>query len=395
MKDMLEDLFEQIKVSAKCVVEEVCKIRPGERVLIITNRVVEQPFIGWKGCVFSFDVAQAEFISQALYDACEAVGAKVSMVTQPAKSSMDAADESVIAALKTEPDVCFSISPNKLGKDVAAISNPYKDEEGNSFDHIFDYLIYGKKTMRSAWTPGITLDMFARTVGIDYQQLQQRCKTLCDLYQDVVSVEIKAPAGTDLVIPVAGRKPFSDDGDFSQPGTGGNVPAGEVFISPVVGNGKDAGCRGRIVYDGSMSVNAGCVAIKTPIVVDVVGGFITNISGGEEAQKLLKTITQAEEEALAMGKDGRLSVEDAQLYCRNARNIGELGIGLNPAASITGNMLEDEKAFRTCHIAIGENYDNDAHALIHLDGVIKNPTIDFVYTDGSRRRVLEEGILTF
>ena len=96
-----------------------------------------------------------------------------------------------------------------------------------------------------------------------------------------------------------------------------------------------------------------------------------------------------------MGKDGRLSTEDAQLYCRNARNIGELGIGLNPTATITGNMLEDEKAFRTCHIAIGENYDNDAHALIHLDGVIRNPIIDFVYTDGSRRRILEDGVLTF
>ncbi len=298
MEDVREDLFEQIKISAKCVVEEVCKIRSDERVLIITNRVVEQPTIGWKNQVISFDVAQAEFISQALYDACEAVGAKVSMVTQPAKSSMDAADESVIAALKTEPDVCFSISHNKLGKDVAAISNPYKDEEGNSFDHIFDYLLYGKKTLRSAWTPGITLDMFARTVGIDYQQLQQRCKTLCNLYQDVVSVEIKATAGTDLVIPVAGRKPFSDDGDFSQPGTGGNVPAGEVFISPVVGDGKDTGCCGRIVYDGSMSVNAGCVAIKTPIVVDVAGGFITNISGGDEAQSSRKRLQRLKKKPL-------------------------------------------------------------------------------------------------
>ena len=395
MEDVREELFEQIRSSARQVVQEVCKIRSGERVLIITNRVVERPSVSWKNQSFSFDVAQAEFISQALYDACEAAGAKVSMVTQPAKSSMDAADESVIAALKTEPDVCFSISHNKLGKDVAAISNPYKDDGGNSYDHIFDYLLYGKKTMRSAWTPGITLDMFARTVGIDYQQLQQRCKILCDLYQNVATVAIKAPAGTDLVIPVAGRKPFSDDGDFSQPGTGGNVPAGEVFISPVVGDGKEQGCRGRIAFDGSMSVNAGCVAIETPIVVDVVGGFITSISGGEEAQKLRDTITKAEEEALAMGRDGRLSAEDAQLYCRNARNIGELGIGLNPTATITGNMLEDEKAFRTCHIAIGENYDNDAHALIHLDGVIRNPTIDFVYTDGSRRRVLEAGVLAF
>ena len=38
-------------------------------------------------------------------------------------------------------------------------------------------------------------------------------------------------------------------------------------------------------------------------------------------------------------------------------------------------MLEDEKVFKTCHIAIGSNYDDDAKALIHLDGLVKNPTI--------------------
>ena len=63
---------------------------------------------------------------------------------------------------------------------------------------------------------------------------------------------------------------------------------------------------------------------------------------------------------------------------KNARNIGELGIGLNPAASINGNMLEDEKAFHTCHFAIGQNYDNDAPSLIHLDGVVRNPTIELI-----------------
>lgn len=391
----MDELTERITNSARKVVQDVCRIQPGERVLIITNRVVEEAAIRWGAFEFCAGIAQTELISQALYDACLESGAQVSMVVQPEKSSMDAADQSVVAALKTEPDVCFSISHNKLGKDAAAISSPYRDREGNSYDHIFDYLLHGKKTMRSAWTPGITVDMFARTVDIDYGQLQERCRQLCDLYRGVETVEIHAPAGTDLVIPVAGRKPLVDDGDFSTAGTGGNIPAGEVFISPVVGDGKENGCAGRIVFDGSMSVNAGCVAIKTPIVAEVSGGFVTSISGGSEAQQLLDTITRAEEKALAMGKDGRLSPEDARLYCRNARNIGELGIGLNPAATVTGNMLEDEKAFRTCHIAIGENYDNDAHALIHLDGVIKNPTIDFVYADGRRRRVLEDGVLAF
>ena len=61
-------------------------------------------------------------------------------------------------------------------------------------------------------------------------------------------------------------------------------------------------------------------------------------------------------------------------------------IGLNPQAKIVGNMLCDEKVYRTCHIAIGANYDDDAKALIHLDGLIKNPTIT-AWT-GNRKRVL-------
>ena len=66
---------------------------------------------------------------------------------------------------------------------------------------------------------------------------------------------------------------------------------------------------------------------------------------------------------------------------------------MNPAANITGNMLEDEKAFHTCHFAIGENYDNDAPSLIHLDGVVREPTITVIYNDGTSRTILQDGSL--
>ena len=56
-------------------------------------------------------------------------------------------------------------------------------------------------------------------------------------------------------------------------------------------------------------------------------------------------------------------------------------------------MLEDEKAFRTCHFAIGQNYDGDAPSLIHLDGVVRNPTIVITYKDGSTFTALENGEL--
>lgn len=42
-----------------------------------------------------------------------------------------------------------------------------------------------------------------------------------------------------------------------------------------------------------------------------------------------------------------------------ARIIGELGIGLNPGAKLSGILLEDEKALKTVHIAFGNNENMD------------------------------------
>ena len=97
--------------------------------------------------------------------------------------------------------------------------------------------------------------------------------------------------------------------------------------------------------------------------------------------------------SLVLEKEKKLPQGAGAVYKKNARNIGELGIGLNPAARITGNMLEDEKAFHTCHFAIGENYDNDAPSLIHLDGVVRDPTIIVRYADGTEKTILENGSL--
>ena len=107
----------------------------------------------------------------------------------------------------------------------------------------------------------------------------------------------------------------------------------------------------------------------------------------------MHTISDAEKRAENYEKEGKLPAGKGVVYKRNSRNIGELGIGLNPQATITGNMLEDEKAFRTCHFAIGENYDNDAPSLIHLDGVVRYPTIVLKYSDGTEKTILLNGEL--
>jgi aminopeptidase len=398
---------------AQTIISDVCRVKRDERVLIIAN-------------------PETNVIAQDLFEAVRDAGAQPVLVFQPAKKAFDNAAPEVLASIASKPDVCFSISAVKLGKDPNGTAHPYQDDKGSEYDHIFDYLLYGKKTMRAAWTPGITQSMYERTVQIDYTELAGRCKTLERLYENAVSVHVTAPGGTDIVVPVKGRKALTDNGDFSQPGTGGNIPSGEVFISPVVGTGGSRGtsaasgnmldklkrravknsvfletgadsefqplsegAEGTIVFDGSMTFGDGDALLEKPITVHVSAGFVTEISGGEEAQRLKKTILSAETEAVVMEKEGRLPEGMGCVYCRNARNIGELGIGLNPAAVITGNMLEDEKAFRTCHFAIGENYDNDAPALIHLDGVVRNPTIIITYEDNTTKIILLNGDIQF
>ncbi len=365
----------QEKSAAQTVIEEVLAVKKNERALIIAN-------------------PETTVIAQDLFTALLEVNAKPVLVFQTKKSSLDNAEDAVIGALQTEPDVVLSISECKLGKDAAAVAKPYQSNDGTSYDHIFDYLLDGKKTIRAVWTPGLTQDMFERTVKIDYKLLAERCKKICERYVNAVSVHVTSPNGTDVKVPVAGRKALVDNGDFTQPGSGGNVPAGEVFISPVVGNGKTSeGTEGTIVFDGSMTFADGDALLKTPIKVKVVHGFVTDITGGEEARRLLIDIIAAEKESLAMELLGKLPKGQGPIYARNARNIGELGIGLNPSANVTGNMLEDEKAFRTCHFAIGANYDNDAPSLIHFDGIVRNPTIEIEYADGSLFTLLKEGEL--
>ena len=363
------DSTEKERTPAQVVVQDVVAVKKGERVLIIANPATNE-------------------IAQDLFMASSEVGGVPTLVYQSDKTSFDNANPEVLAAIATEPEVCFSISNIKLGKDPAATANPYKTEDGQEFTHIFDYLLDGKKTMRGVWTPGITPDMMNRTAAIDYKELGERCKKLDELFQGAVKVFVTAPGGTDIKIPINGRKLMADDGNFTKPGTGGNIPAGEVFISPVVG-----GSEGVIVYDGSMTFADGDSILETPITCKLENGFVKEIEGGAEAKRLLKTITEAEQRAIQYEKEKKLPEGQGAVYKKNARNIGELGIGLNPAAQITGNMLEDEKAFHTCHFAIGENYDNDAPSLIHLDGVVRDPTITLEYADGSKKQILVRGAL--
>ena len=147
------------------------------------------------------------------------------------------------------------------------------------------------------------------------------------------------------------------------------------------------------MFDGSISLYNGDMLLTEPVDLQIVDGFVTEIKGGRGAALLRETIELGEKNALEFEAAGKIPAGSGAVYKKNARNLGELGIGLNPAAGIDGNMLGDEKAYRTIHIAIGSNYDEDAKALIHCDCLVKDPTVTAFYADGTEVVFLDNGDL--
>jgi leucyl aminopeptidase (aminopeptidase T) len=82
-------------------------------------------------------------------------------------------------------------------------------------------------------------------------------------------------------------------------------------------------------------------------------------------------------------------LRDIVAAVRDADNIGEIGIGLNPAARIADDITEAKQAFGTVHIALGDSaneYGGLVECEVHLDGLVIAPTIEF---DG--RQVVVDG----
>src|SRR3989338_8065675 len=202
------------------------------------------------------------------------------------------------------------------------------------------------KSARAASMPGITIDMMKRTLNVNFNKIKSTNERLIDKLSHKNKIRITTKKGTEIEFNIRGRKWIGDDGIYTKKGSFGNLPAGEIFIAPVEGKSN-----GIIVADASVG---GLGKADKNIEIEIKNGFIKKITGGKTAnefKKLLKSI----------------------LY----KNVAELGIGTNPKARITGEVLEDEKILGTCHIAFGNNrhFGGKVDVPFHVDFVIRNPRI--------------------
>jgi aminopeptidase len=202
--------------------------------------------------------------------------------------------------------------------------------------------------VRVATLPGVTEEIMVRSMNADYMAIAERTERLCEMLSKTSLVRVRAPAGTDLSMPIKGRAPHASSGIFREKGQWGNLPTGEAYIAPLEGKSN-----GVLVVDGSM---AGIGMVDEPIRIFVQDGYATEIEGGVAADRLRELLEPH-------GKDGR--------------NVAEFGIGTNDKAILTGVILEDEKVMGTIHVAFGDNKSMGGSVRVgsHLDGLVKEPTV--------------------
>ena len=213
--------------------------------------------------------------------------------------------------------------------------------------------------VRIASMPGVTDQLIARSIAVDYDYIDRLNKKISELLLKTEIVTVQSAKGTNMKFKVDQNRPImSDNGLFQGEGAYGNLPAGEVYLAPV-----EATAEGVIVVDGSVLDEL----VDKPVRMDVKNALASNITGGKTAKNVIDTLAP---------------------YGRESFVVGEFGIGTNPKAKLTGNTLEDEKVIGTCHFGLGNNLSagGRAFAKTHIDCVIRKPTILF-----DKKKVMQNG----
>jgi leucyl aminopeptidase (aminopeptidase T) len=208
---------------------------------------------------------------------------------------------------------------------------------------------------RGATMPGVTEDMLARVMAVDFDTMAARSKAVAAVLDAGTRAHVTCARGTDVRLALDGRAGISDDGELSARGAFGNLPCGEGFVAPAFGEGT--------VVASSLAPLG--ISIE-PATLTVAEGRIVAADGGLGPQFI--------ELLLAHGELGT--------------NLAELGVGTNDRARLTGNVLEDEKILGSVHVAFGASagIGGTVSVPIHLDVVVPDASLE---VDG--QTVLDRG----
>jgi leucyl aminopeptidase (aminopeptidase T) len=241
--------------------------------------------------------------------------------------------------------------------------------------------------LRVASMPMVSRSMQSTALAADYASVSVNCRALRDHLDRAVGAEVEFSTGHEMYFDLRHRTAEVDDGRLDgRPGSARviNLPSGEAFIAPYEGE-----------IEGDPSRTQGLIPVAESL--ELSDGYVIAVVRGNQIIDLLDDGT-----TMASAAEGRRVLEqDAAL-----RNVAELGLGCNPSAVVTGNVLEDEKVVgmhwalgRSDHIGgtVGPEDFTAPELVTHMDwvypvgGQLEAINITLEYEDGSSEKIISDG----
>jgi len=299
----------------------------------VAERVVREYLNASPGEAFLLvtDTSVPGELADALFEAARGAGTDPTHVRIATRSRSGEEPPPLVEAAMVGADVCLCIASRSLYHTKAKGRAQAAGTRG----------CFNAPSSLSAWTSG--------AMTADYFAIRRVAEQIADRLRGAQWVRVTSPAGSDITVSTSQREPRGwYTGIVRRPGEVSAFPGGEVSFPPVEGT-----ANGTIVFERVMT-DVG--RLDEPIRVHVVDGLATRVEGGPEAARLRSLI------------DG----------VPGATNIGELGIGLNPAARISDDITESKKRLGTAHLALGDNaggYGGVVESPVHLDGMLLNVSV--------------------
>ncbi|OPY26453.1 MAG: Thermophilic metalloprotease (M29) [Methanocella sp. PtaU1.Bin125] len=304
-----------VERSARIALKDCMGAKPGERVLIVTDSLRKD-------------------LGMPLYDAALQLGCDASYLEMKLHTRSGEEPPGEVALAMQDTDVAilatrYSLTHTEATRNACANgarigSMPIQSEDSELVRRVFS-------------TGGITANL---------PRMKKMMRNLVEQLESISEIRVTTEQGTDITFELHKGFWMCDTGTVTAGGGLTNLPGGEVLTVPV-----DA--SGVAVIDGSFGDYG---LLKSPLELTIENGYCTGAQG-DRADDLNELFAK-------IGPD--------------ARNVAELGIGMNPKAQLCGIILEDEKAIGTIHIALGDNANigGNVHVPIHFDGIVTSPHIE-------------------
>lgn len=322
----MTDKFADMPLGMKQLLTSISNLKEGEKVLVITDDNKKE--IG----EFVYQHAKKHF--------------ETTMIVMEEREGHGAEPPATVRAAMENCDVAFGATTMSMYHTAARLETSKKGR------------------LRWIGLQDYALHMFEKGgLTADFNEVEKVIDRVAEHYQGK-TYRLTAEGGTDMTCSVEGRAPVPDYGTSKYPGSASFPPNAEIALGPVEGT-----ANGVLVIDGSIP-HPRLDLIEEPITLKVEDGFVTEISGGREAD-ILKEILE--------------EYNDDTVY-----NVAELGLGLNKENYLCGYMAPDEGSFGNIHVGIGKNlnFGGNVDSPLHLDMIIKTVTIEI---DG--RIIMEKGEL--